>query len=142
MVSTSRKPWGLRKIASNTKPSCVASTLTLRANIDITVDFRRQDPAKLAAVYKLTRKEFPYLTRARFPLDWAIAEMTKQFLRNRRRYGVKCKRIPNREARKRAEASGGNKRRRGTGALPHIDDRGEDEDEDGVSGGEGGGDTE
>ncbi|KAJ7761341.1 hypothetical protein B0H16DRAFT_1884344 [Mycena metata] len=87
-------------------------TNVVRANVDITIDFRRQDPAKLAAVYKLTREEFPYLTRARFPLDWAIAEMTMQFLRNRRRYGLKCKRIPNREARKRAEASGGNKRRR------------------------------
>jgi len=29
----------------------------VRANVDFTVDFRRQDPAKLAAVYKLVRDQ-------------------------------------------------------------------------------------
>jgi hypothetical protein len=33
------------------------------------------------------RKEFPYLTRERFPADWATAEMVKQYLRNHRKYG-------------------------------------------------------
>ncbi|KAK6988584.1 hypothetical protein R3P38DRAFT_3331926 [Favolaschia claudopus] len=72
-----------------------------RANLDFTVDFRQQDPAKLAAVYKLTRKDVPYLSRCRFPLDWALAEMVKQYLRNKRRYAVKCSYIPNRATRKR-----------------------------------------
>lgn len=106
-----------------------------RANVDVTVDFRRQDPAKLASVYKLTRGQFEYLTRARFPLDWAVAEMTKQFLRNKRRYGVKTKRIPDRESRKRAAEEGdpfilgSRKRHRATASIPHIDDRNEEEQE-------------
>ncbi|KAJ7897880.1 hypothetical protein B0H14DRAFT_2557396 [Mycena olivaceomarginata] len=57
-----------------------------RANLDYTLDFRRQDPGKLAALYKLvrcrvsiqfwaygcfeTRRDIPYVTRKRFPMDW------------------------------------------------------------------------
>ncbi|KAJ7637884.1 hypothetical protein DFH06DRAFT_643532 [Mycena polygramma] len=102
-----------------------------RANIDMTVDFRRQDAAKLAAVYKLTRKGFPYLTRDRFPLDWATAEVVKQYLRNKRRYAVKRGFIPKRADRKRQHeevAQGSNGRpRTGAGDVPHIDDMDEDE---------------
>ncbi|KAJ6521758.1 hypothetical protein B0H19DRAFT_1371312 [Mycena capillaripes] len=105
-----------------------------RANLDYTVDFRRQDAAKLAAVYKLTRKDFPYLTRSRFPLDWATAEITKQYMRNKRRYAVKRGFIPNRETRSKRRreedtAEGSNKRRRTTGPIVHIDDQEEDEEE-------------
>ncbi|KAJ7826209.1 hypothetical protein B0H14DRAFT_2185964, partial [Mycena olivaceomarginata] len=65
-------------------------TNVVRANVDFTIDFRRQDPAKLAAVYKLTRDSHkPFLSRERFPLDWAIAEITKQFLRNKRKHAVR-----------------------------------------------------
>ncbi|KAK7057846.1 hypothetical protein R3P38DRAFT_2498204 [Favolaschia claudopus] len=97
-----------------------------RANLDFTVDFRQQDPAKLAAVYKLTRKDVPYLSRCRFPLDWALAEMVKQYLRNKRRYAVKCSYIPNRATRKRQRddqgAGSSNKRARRSG-VAHIDDQ-------------------
>ncbi|KAJ7710498.1 hypothetical protein B0H17DRAFT_1190230 [Mycena rosella] len=105
----------------------------IRADIDYTIDFRRQDPAKLAMVYKLTRKAFPYLTRARFPLDWAVAEMVKQYLRNKRRYGVKKQYIPDRETRKREREEAGsatrNKRRKGPAGSRHIDDVEEDEED-------------
>ncbi|KAF8153594.1 hypothetical protein K438DRAFT_1778179 [Mycena galopus ATCC 62051] len=121
----------------------------VRANLDVEVDYRRQDPAKLAAAYKLvrlriklwpvphnhvkTRKEFPFLTEKRFPLNWGLAEMAKQYLRNKRKYAVRLGRIPNRKERKRrAEentAQGRSKRRRITDqdtGVPHIDE-GEDD---------------
>ncbi|KAJ7607636.1 hypothetical protein DFH06DRAFT_1004209 [Mycena polygramma] len=97
-------------------------TNVVRANVDITVDFRRQDPAKLATVYKLTRDAHkPFLSRERFPLDWSSAEMTKQFLRNRRKYDVRQGRLATREERKRAaeQTAGGSSKRRKTA---HIDD--------------------
>ncbi|KAF7348741.1 hypothetical protein MVEN_01393200 [Mycena venus] len=110
-------------------------TNVARANLDYTVDFRRQDPGKLAAVYKLTRKEFPYLTRARFPLDWALAEMVKQYLRNKRRYAVKRGFIANRETRKRQReedsvSNSQTKRRRVAGNVGHIDDEDEQDEQD------------
>ncbi|KAJ7073434.1 hypothetical protein B0H15DRAFT_935016 [Mycena belliarum] len=107
-----------------------------RVGLDFTQDFRQQDPAKLAAVYKLTRKKHPYLTRARFPLDWAQAEMVKQYLRNKRRYSVRRGYIPNRETRKHEREEGGSgegndKRHKGA----HIDDLDDDEDDEENSGG-------
>ncbi|KAJ7936715.1 hypothetical protein B0H13DRAFT_2437581 [Mycena leptocephala] len=107
----------------------------VRANVDFTVDFRRQDPARLAAVYKLTRETHkPFLSRERFPLDWAIAEMTKQFLRNKRKHAVRRGYIGNREERKRereeSAAEGSNKRRKTSTPTTHIDDMATgDEDE-------------
>lgn len=44
------------------------------------------------------RKHHPYMTRKRFPADWAAGEMLKQFLRNHRRYEVKKGRMPPRRA--------------------------------------------
>ncbi|KAJ7799626.1 hypothetical protein B0H14DRAFT_3886010 [Mycena olivaceomarginata] len=105
-------------------------TNVVRANVDFTIDFRRQDPAKLAAVYKLTRDSHkPFLSRERFPLDWAIAEITKQFLRNKRKHAVRRGYIGNREERKRASegrAIPSSKRRK----IRHIDHPEEEEEED------------
>ncbi|KAJ7236803.1 hypothetical protein C8J57DRAFT_1479121 [Mycena rebaudengoi] len=109
----------------------------VRVNLDFTADYRNQDAAKIANVFKLTRMAEPYLTRKRFPLDWSTAEMIKQYLRNKRRNEVHTGRMPNRAARKRAAGSGGddtessqgsNKRRK-TNTVRHIDqDNGEASD--------------
>ncbi|KAJ7787858.1 hypothetical protein B0H14DRAFT_2269676, partial [Mycena olivaceomarginata] len=48
-----------------------------RAHLDASMDFREQAPDKLSAVFKLMRKDHAYLTKKRFPLDWASAEMVK-----------------------------------------------------------------
>lgn len=32
------------------------------------------------------RKKHPYLTRKRFPSDWACVELVKQYLRNKRKH--------------------------------------------------------
>ncbi|KAJ7848002.1 hypothetical protein B0H14DRAFT_2356918, partial [Mycena olivaceomarginata] len=103
-------------------------TNVVRTNIDFTIDFRRQDPAKLAAVYKLVRNSSPFLSRERFPLDWAIAEITKQFLRKKRKHAVRRGYIGNCEERKRASegrASPSSKHRK----IRHIDHPEEEEEE-------------
>ncbi|KAJ6593285.1 hypothetical protein B0H19DRAFT_1055895 [Mycena capillaripes] len=99
---------------------CVA-----RADLDIEQPYRKQD----------MRKKFAYLTEKRFHLNWATAEMVKQYLRNKRRYGVRRGYILSRDARKRQHedtSAGTNKRRKtGNGAVRHIDDDDDDDDEDG-----------
>lgn len=35
------------------------------------------------------RKKHPYLTRKRFPSDWACVELVKQYLRNNRKHEAK-----------------------------------------------------
>ncbi|KAG6835867.1 hypothetical protein H0H93_013811 [Arthromyces matolae] len=93
----------------------------VRANLDTSLPFRRQDTEKLLNVYKLTRKEHPYLTRKRFPGDWAIAEIVKQYLRNQRK-----------ETKRKLKAAGegGPRRKR----LRHIDDDDSAEDSNGGEG--------
>lgn len=95
-----------------------------------------------------TRREYPYLTTKRFPLNWAVAEMVKQYLRNKRRlvrlfcgtslpfsadrYGVRLGNIPDRKTRKRKaqeNSMGSNKRRKTTsGTVRHINDDEEEEE--------------
>jgi hypothetical protein len=60
------------------------------------------------------RKEFPYLTRERFPADWAIAEMVKLYLRGQRRTANKKRKPADKDSE--SESS--------------SDDEEEDEDED------------
>lgn len=89
-------------------PNLPSQSLTrrsaVRANLDFQLTYRQQDAESLGKVFRwvcavvfllarsrLThfefqvRKEFPYLTRERFPADWAIAEMVKLYLRGQRR---------------------------------------------------------
>ncbi|KAJ7466122.1 hypothetical protein FB451DRAFT_1402516 [Mycena latifolia] len=90
-------------------------TNVARANLDVAEDYRHQDPGKLAAVFRLTRKEHPYLTEKRFPLNWAIAEREAILAQQAQRKGDDM------------EAAGTSNKRRNTGAgVRHIDD---DEDE-------------
>ncbi|KAF9472873.1 hypothetical protein BDN70DRAFT_937846 [Pholiota conissans] len=42
--------------------------------------FKDQEAEKLGAIYKLARDQFPYLTRDRFPNDWATSEIVKGYL--------------------------------------------------------------
>ncbi|KAJ6540681.1 hypothetical protein B0H19DRAFT_1269225 [Mycena capillaripes] len=110
-------------------------TNVARVNLDVAQDFRRQDPAKTAALFKLMRKAHPYLTEKRFPLNWAVAEMLKQYLRNKRRYGVRVGYIPDRKTRKRqgsdGDASAGPNKCRKTTTEPvgHIDDDNADDND-------------
>ncbi|KAF7329187.1 hypothetical protein MKEN_00179300 [Mycena kentingensis (nom. inval.)] len=76
-----------------------------RVNLDASLDFAHQDVHKLAMVYKLGRQDFPYLTQKRFPIDWAQAELVKQYLRNVRKHEVKQGRMDTREERKKKRAN-------------------------------------
>ena len=60
------------------------------------------------------------MTKARFPQNWATAELVKQYMRNHRRYEVKKGRMMPRRKRLAATSSGN------TSQLPNIDS---DEDE-------------
>ena len=61
------------------------------------------------------------MSKARFPQNWATAELVKQYMRNHRRYEVKKGRMMPRDQRLAANTSGS------TSLLPNIDS---DEDED------------
>jgi DNA-directed RNA polymerase specialized sigma subunit len=61
------------------------------------------------------------MTKARFPQNWATAELVKQYMRNHRRYEVKKGRMMPRRQRSAATSTGN------TSQLPNIDS---DEDED------------
>ncbi|KAF8337256.1 hypothetical protein F5887DRAFT_869099, partial [Amanita rubescens] len=62
--------------------------LTIQACINLKNDFREVDPAKLAMVYEMTTKAQPYMTKKRFPNNWATAEIVKQYMKNHRRHAV------------------------------------------------------
>jgi hypothetical protein len=61
------------------------------------------------------------MSKARFPQNWATAELVKQYMRNHRRYEVKKGRMMPRHQRSAANSSGN------TSQLPNIDSE-EDED--------------
>ena len=67
------------------------------------------------------------MTKARFPQNWATAELVKQYMRNHRRYEVKKGRMMPRRKRLAATSSGN------TSQLPNIDS---DDDENKESEGE------
>ena len=60
------------------------------------------------------------MSKARFPQNWATAELVKQYMRNHRRYEVKKGRMMPRHQRSAANSSGN------TSQLPNVDS---DEDE-------------
>nr|GAT46390.1 predicted protein [Mycena chlorophos] len=98
-----------------------------RVGINGSIEFAHQDAAKLAMIYKLGRKAHPYLTRERFPLDWAQGDLVKQYLRNFRKHEVKNKRMPKRADRKRMRLENQN----GPGHAPVATGQGSnDEDTD------------
>ena len=70
------------------------------------------------------------MSKARFPQNWATAELVKQYMQNYRRYEVKKGRMMPRHQRSAANSSGN------TSQLPNINsyededmDKGNDEDE-------------
>ncbi|KAF7981493.1 hypothetical protein HWV62_33035 [Athelia sp. TMB] len=93
----------------------------IMARLDMSADYRRQDPEKIADVFKYVRKVHAYMTRKRFPADWAAGEMLKQYLRNYRRYSVKKGRMESREAKKQRENAGVRSR---FDDLPDIEEEG------------------
>jgi hypothetical protein len=70
------------------------------------------------------------MSKARFPQNWATAELVKQYMRNHRRYEVKKGRMMPRRQRFAATSSGN------TSKLPNIDSDG-DEDMDNEDDGDG-----
>ena len=77
-----------------------------------------------------TRKAHPYVTRKRFPADWAVAEILKQYLRNHRHYAVKHGRMPSKK--KAVDGTSANDKQHSD--LPNInagnDDKANEEEED------------
>ena len=73
------------------------------------------------------------MSKARFPQNWATAELVKQYMRNHRRYEVKKGRMMPRHQRSAANSS------RNTSQLFNVDsdeDMDEEKDEDGNKGDE------
>ncbi|KAL1735238.1 hypothetical protein EV714DRAFT_172971, partial [Schizophyllum commune] len=58
----------------------------LKYGIDPRLSFKRQDPEKLAKVYKAGWRQHPYLTPHRFPAHWAQSAILRQYLTNLRKY--------------------------------------------------------
>ncbi|KAL1686881.1 hypothetical protein GGG16DRAFT_117523 [Schizophyllum commune] len=57
--------------------------------MDPRMPYRKQDPEKLAKIFKAGWREHPYLTPQRFPAHWAQSAMLRQYLSNLRKY-LKC----------------------------------------------------
>ncbi|KIM39695.1 hypothetical protein M413DRAFT_11844 [Hebeloma cylindrosporum] len=49
----------------------------IKWSIDLSLDFRQVDPDDLSAIFKFTRKTHPYMSKARFPQNWATAKLVK-----------------------------------------------------------------
>jgi hypothetical protein len=64
------------------------------------------------------------MSKARFPQNWATAELVKQYMRNHRRYEVKKGRMMPRHQRSAGTSSGS------TSRLPNIDSDDEEDDRD------------
>lgn len=62
------------------------------------------------------------MSKARFPQNWATAELIKQYMRNHRHYEVKKGRMMPRHQHSAASTSGN------TSQLPNVDSDNEDED--------------
>ena len=75
------------------------------------------------------------MSKARFPQNWATAELVKQYMRNHRRYEVKKGRMMSRRQRSAATSSGN------TSQLPNVDSDA-DENVDNEDENEGGEDNE
>jgi hypothetical protein len=78
------------------------------------------------------------MSKARFPQNWATAELVKQYMRNHRRYEVKKGRMMPRHQRSAATSSGN------TSQLPNVDSDVDEnmDDENGEDENEGGGSNE
>jgi hypothetical protein len=69
-----------------------------------------------------TRQTHPYMTKKRFPADWAAAEMLKQYMKNHRRHAVRNGRMESRaERRKREEMPRGEESGRGIHNVDDVD---------------------
>ncbi|KAJ8468537.1 hypothetical protein ONZ51_g9570 [Trametes cubensis] len=58
--------------------------LVIRAQLDWTEDFRRQDADKLATLFRAARKAHPVLRR--YINNWATAAIAKQYMQNKRKH--------------------------------------------------------
>ncbi|KAJ2921606.1 hypothetical protein H1R20_g15488, partial [Candolleomyces eurysporus] len=91
---------------------------TIQSGIDLHSRFKALPVDKLANIYKKVRDTHEYIDRRRFPADWPVVELLKQFLKNHRKYDRKMGRLePYRtaqEVRSQSHARSGN--------LPNIDD--------------------
>jgi hypothetical protein len=76
-----------------------------------------------------------YMSKARFPQNWATAELVKQYTRNHRRYEVKKGRMMPRHQRSAATSSGH------VSQLPNVDSDEEKDDEENDGDENEGGDT-
>ena len=78
----------------------------------------------------------PYMSKARFPQNWATAELVKQYMRNHRHYEVKKGRMMPRHQRSAATSSGH------ISQLSNVDSEEEEKDDEENDGDENeGGDT-
>ncbi|KZT72990.1 hypothetical protein DAEQUDRAFT_722083 [Daedalea quercina L-15889] len=82
----------------------VVRDLTLAAKINWQKDFIHQDPLVIGRLFHAAQERESYL--ARFESSWATGDLVKQFLRNRRKYGVRKGYVLPR-AQRLAQAAGG-----------------------------------
>ncbi|RXW22117.1 hypothetical protein EST38_g3745 [Candolleomyces aberdarensis] len=99
-----------RNIQRTVKHAAIQSGINLHSRFrDLPVD-------KLANIYKKVRDTHDYVDKRRFPADWPIVELLKQFLKNHRKHDRKVGRLePYRTARAQHQAPN-------TNSLPNIDD--------------------
>ncbi|KAI1781935.1 hypothetical protein LXA43DRAFT_1069532 [Ganoderma leucocontextum] len=71
-------------------------SLVIRAALDWTDDFRRQDPDKLATLFRAARTAHPILQR--YANNWATAAIARQYMQNKRKHAYKQGYISKRRA--------------------------------------------
>ncbi|PIL32950.1 hypothetical protein GSI_05068 [Ganoderma sinense ZZ0214-1] len=71
-------------------------SLVIRAMLDWTDDFRRQDPDKLATLFRAARAAHPILQR--YVNNWATAAIARQYMQNKRKHAYKQGYISKRRA--------------------------------------------
>ncbi|KAK0184584.1 hypothetical protein F5146DRAFT_1074169 [Armillaria mellea] len=80
-------------------------TNAIKAGIDFKHEYKNQNKETLGKVFKVSRTAIPndtdrekklaaYLTQKCFPVDWAQAEIVKQFIQNNRKHARKNRRLP------------------------------------------------
>ncbi|KAM5530026.1 hypothetical protein V8D89_016308 [Ganoderma adspersum] len=66
---------------------CTIRTLVICATLDWTDDFCRQDPDKLATLFRAAHAAHPIL--ARYISNWATAAIARQYMQNKRKHAYK-----------------------------------------------------
>ncbi|KAH7904629.1 hypothetical protein BJ138DRAFT_1119235 [Hygrophoropsis aurantiaca] len=96
--------------------------LVIRVGMNLDVPYIKQPAELLGKLFKLSRRRHPYLER--FQSDWPTAELTKQFLQNKRKHSNR-----KRKAQENDSAQGGSRKRTKSDDVEDSDEGEEPDDE-------------